>query len=171
METNPNLIFFERCLRECDGEFKDCFKDIIKEAGGDIQKAVTLIIQSNEKEIIKTQAYAIASRRLNPDEKHRFRVRAMLGKNCKTTADAGSLKIGNDQFTINIPNGSKNNSTHYGILEQKDFNSDMMSFFTSVKGTFNIYECDYGDRVVETISGCFGIYYCDGIIVFEKWQG
>lgn len=86
-------------------------------------------------------------------------------------SDAGSVKIGNDSFTILVPNGYGDGFTDVVVLSvDEDFEKDGFRFFTSVDGTFNIYSYDCGDKVKLTISGNYGIYYKDGFVVFEQWR-
>ncbi len=89
----------------------------------------------------------------------------------QTISDIGGLKIGNDSFSINIPNGYGDGDMYYTVLGKGCFNHDMLDYFTSVRGTeINIYDYDCGDEILETISGRFGIYYGYGFVVLEKWD-
>lgn len=104
------------------------------------------------------------------EDGHWARVYDMLGKNWRETeSDADGLKIGNDEWTILIPNGSGDGETRYGVVEDRGFNPDMMEYFTEVEGTFNIYSYDCGSDIDMTLHGRYGIYNCNGFIVFEKW--
>lgn len=88
-----------------------------------------------------------------------------------TISDIGGLKIGNDSFSIVVPNGYGDGDMYYTILGKGCFNPDMLDYFTSIRGTeINIYDYDCGDEILETISGRFGIYYGYGFVVLEKWD-
>lgn len=97
-------------------------------------------------------------------------VRGMLGDNCrKAYSDISGLKIGNSQWSIIVPNGYGDGVTRYGIAND-NFNSDIVKYFTSVSGEFNIYDYDCGDDVAMTLKGKYGIYYYEGIVLFQKWS-
>lgn len=97
-----------------------------------------------------------------------------VGLRVRTTSDAGSVKIGNDSFSILVPNGSGDGETTIIITEhQRAFNSDLLQFFTSVEGTIDIYNYDCGGcggEVIKTIEGRYGIFYGHQFVVFEKWD-
>jgi hypothetical protein len=90
----------------------------------------------------------------------------------KTTSDAGSIKIGNGSFTILIGNDYGDGETRVAVVMEKDtFNSQLMNFKNSVEGIINIYDYDCGGgQVIKTITGKYGIYAYNGIVVFEKWE-
>lgn len=89
----------------------------------------------------------------------------------RTASDAGSVKIGNDKFSILIPNGYGDGMTDVCIVHTKDNPfSNVLKFLTGVDGTFSIYSYDCGDAVETELIGRFGIYYGDGFVVFEKWS-
>jgi hypothetical protein len=118
-----------------------------------------------------TQAYAVLSRNEAP-EKHWYKVREMFGeKEFKTYSDAGSVKIGNDGFSVLISNGYGDGVTRVAIFDdKKDFNAEMMNFKTSIDGCFNVYSYDCGDDVSVRLNGRYGIYAYEGFIAFEKWD-
>ncbi len=89
----------------------------------------------------------------------------------RTASDAGSVKIGNDKFSILIPNGYGDGMTDVCIVYTKDNPfSNVLKFLTSVEGTIFIYSYDCGDAVETTLIGRFGIYHGNGFVVFEKWS-
>lgn len=170
IELEMKIKFLKKCMSNIKGDFEDCFMPFIEEAKNDDMKLIELLLASEDEKILMSQAYAVASR-LDLDGQHWKRVRHMLGEKCKKTiSDAGSLKIGNESFSINISNGYGDGETKYAILERNELNDDMMDFLTSVEGTLNIYSYDCGSHINETISGRYGIYRYDGIIVFKKWN-
>ena len=93
----------------------------------------------------------------------------MLGdKVFKTVSDIGGVKIGNDKFTVIIPNGYGDGDTRIAIVNRGEINDNMFNFFTFIEGDINIYSYDCGDDVVKTISGKYGVYYWEGFVIFEK---
>ena len=99
-------------------------------------------------------------------------IREFVGdRQFKTSSDAGSVKIGNETFSVLIPNGRGDGITRVAVVEDEpEFNSLDMKFFTSVSGEFSIYDYDCGDRVVMTLDGRYFVYYYDGFVVFAKEQ-
>jgi len=97
-------------------------------------------------------------------------------KTLTTLSDAGSVKIGNDNFSVLIPNGYGDGDTKVIIVSNIDCESfKSFKFFTSIKGNINIYnyDCDspcLESKVIETIKGWYGVYYKDGTVLFEKWD-
>lgn len=120
-------------------------------------------------ELATTQAFAEVSKKLRPDS-HWYRVRAMLGDVIKTSSDAGSVKIGVNNMSVFVPNGYGDGITRVSIFDNSEgFNDNMMSYFTTVKGTnIIIYDYDCGDVAATTISGRYNIYYYSGLVAFVK---
>lgn len=120
-------------------------------------------------ELATTQAYAEVSKKLRPDS-HWYRVRAMLGNVIKTSSDAGSVKIGVNNMSVLVPNGYGDGITRVGIIENaREFNDDMMTYFTTIQGkNMIIYDYDCGDVAATTISGRYEIYYYSGLVAFVK---
>lgn len=121
-------------------------------------------------ELATTQAYAEVSKKLRPDS-HWYRVREMFGDNViKVSSDAGSVKIGVNNMSILIPNGYGDGITRVGVLDNaREFNDDMMTFFTTISGKdIIIYDYDCGDVAAATISGRYNIYYYSGLVAFVK---
>lgn len=86
-----------------------------------------------------------------------------------TYSDVASLKVGNEGFTINIPN-------QYGDGENNVYIFDNMvelscvDFLTTIEGTFNIYGYDCGKEVAITLHGKYAIYRASQVFVFVKWE-
>lgn len=105
-----------------------------------------------------------------------YEIREMLAEKIfKTYSDAGALKIGNKDFSILIPNGYGDGETRVAIIkleEKKYYDLEAFRFFTSVEGTFDIYDydCDSSGDIIQTIEGRYGIYVYEGFVVFEQWE-
>lgn len=124
-------------------------------------------------ELLPTQAYAEASKKLRPDN-HWYRVREMFGDNViKTSSDAGSVKVGVDNMSILVPNGYGDGISRVAIFDNSEaFNDSMMSYFSTVRGKdMIIYDYDCGDVAATTISGRYNIYYYSGLVAFVKTGG
>lgn len=134
----------------------------------DTMDFVSRFLDSEEPEIIMSQAYAELSKKVCPNG-HWTRIRQMLGdKVFKTMSDIGGVKIGNDKFTVIIPNGYGDGDTRIAIVNRGEINDNMFNFFAFIEGNINIYSYDCGDDVVRTISGKYGVYYWEGFVIFEK---
>lgn len=83
-----------------------------------------------------------------------------------THSDVGSLKIGNKDFTILIPNSFGDGTTKVFIVEERI--KIPLKYFTMVKGEIAIYSYDCGNEVSCKIDGEYQIYSEDGTIVFCK---
>lgn len=121
-------------------------------------------------ELTTTQAYAEVSKKLRPNG-HWRRVRAMFGDDViKTSSDAGSVKVGVVNMSVLVPNGYGDGITRVGVFDNaREFNDDMMTFFTTISGKdIIIYDYDCGDVAATTISGRYNIYYHSGLVAFVK---
>lgn len=90
-----------------------------------------------------------------------------------TISDAGSVKVGNDSFSVLIPTGGGDGESAYCIYTQAELYADKIStadlhFFTLLSGQFSICDYDCGDTVSETITGRFSVFYSDGIVFFVR---
>lgn len=83
-----------------------------------------------------------------------------------TSSDIGGVKIGNEDFGIIIPNGFGDGETEV-IITNNDAHVPL-SFYTSVKGNFNIYNYDCGNTVETTLNGKYMIYSGKQTVVFVK---
>jgi len=88
-----------------------------------------------------------------------------------TMSDAGGLKIGTNGFNVIAPNGAGDGSTVVSFLKKDSFNSSAFNFWTSINGNeINLYSYDCGNEIARTVNGKYGIYFKDGLIVFEEWD-
>ena len=100
-------------------------------------------------------------------------LRSILGdKQFKIKSDLSGVKVGNESFSIIIPNGLKDGDkeTRVAVLNLSENNPKAFEFLTSIQGKFNIYADDFGYDVAKTMEGRYGIYYNKGFVVFEKWN-
>ena len=126
------------------------------------------ILRSDNPEITMSQAYAELSR---CRDNHWYRLRAMLGDRVKKTySDAGSLAVGCAQCRFYIPNRSGDGVMRYAVVGKREWNHGMADFTTMIDGDLDIYDCDCGYDISETISGRFGVYVYDGIVILERWD-
>lgn len=142
----------------------------ILRSASDTMDFVNKFLDSEDLDILMSQAYAELSKKVCPSG-HWMRIRKMLNEMVfKTTSDVGGVKIGNDNFSIIIPNGYGDGVTRIAIVNRGDINENMFTFFTSVEGCINIFSYDCGDEVERTIFGKYGVYYCEGFVIFERWN-
>jgi hypothetical protein len=169
-EKTRKLNFLKVCIenRNLGFSLDKKIKKLYTNCGEDIELFAKAIVDSDDREIILSQEYALSSKLLD-DGKHNDRIMKMIGdKWISTASDAGSLKIGNDNFSILIPNGYGDGRTLYSVVNSSDFNMDMMKYFTLIEGKFSIYSFDCGNNRIETIEGKYQIFHSDGLVVFVK---
>lgn len=87
-----------------------------------------------------------------------------------TLSDCGSVKIGNENFNINISNKYGDGETNVVVLE-KNVDINGLEFCTDCEGNFNIYSHDTSTTdIVYTCKGHYGIYNFEKLVVFVKWN-
>lgn len=97
-------------------------------------------------------------------------MKKLKGKIFVGLSDKGGLKVGNEDFSFVIPNGSGDGLTKAAFVDDYSFDLSGFYFFTDIQGKFNIYDYDCGDKVLKTIEGRFGIFYGEGFVIFERWD-
>lgn len=90
----------------------------------------------------------------------------------ETSSEMGGIKIGTNGFSVIAPNGYGDTFRNIvSINERGTFNSSAFTFWTSIQGEeINIYDHDCGDNISITLSGRYGVYYNDRVIIFERWE-
>lgn len=89
-----------------------------------------------------------------------------------TFSDAGGVLVGNEDFSVVVPNGRGDGRTKVFIGKEIP---DGLDFFGCVKGTFNIYnydclsEEDLDKNIECKLEGRYGVYYGYGGVYFDKW--
>lgn len=138
----------------------------------DTDDLIRLILASDELRGTRTRANIIRFERPDMIWKE---IRAAFGDGCvKTESDAGGVKVGNDAFSFIVPNGRGDGTTRVRVFDEtpeelEHWLNTVMTFQTSVTGTFNIYDYDCGGDPVVTLSGRYGIYSYEGLVAFIRW--
>ena len=150
-------------------EWSECYKEClaILDKAEDSGQVIKMVLESDTMK--GSQIYAELSKR---EHYHWFRVQNSISNWVKTYSDAGGLKIGNDDFSITVPNGYGDGDMRYAVVDKGCLNHNMLEFWTSIQGhKINIYEYDCGteEDVIETLNGRFGVFYGYGFVVFERW--
>lgn len=79
-------------------------------------------------------------------------------KKIRTESDVASVKVGNENFTMLIPNGYGDGTTLVVVADNKE-ETEGFNFFTIIEGDIiNIYDHDCGNDVADTISGEFYVF-------------
>ena len=159
LETKEITQFCKGCL---DNEFQPEYLTIqeLWEKASDINEFKKFVKEN--KEVRLSQG---AAELLKDDWNY---LRSMLSdKMFKTDSEAGSVKIGNENFSILIPNGMGDGTTRVDILNSDEFNRSAFYYFTIISGKFNIYSYDCGEEIEKEMNGKFQVYYKDGIVIFE----
>lgn len=160
-ETNDKYI--SRCVfnTELDGitpcnlrdeNYDSIVNQILKQSNNTDEFIDNFISNQNLK---NTQAYATLIKYERP-QKQWYAVREMFGDKCfETESDAGSLKIGNSEFSILINNNIGDGVTCVAIFnnEKEFYNADLMDFTTLIQGHFYIYNYDCGECVCKELNG------------------
>lgn len=102
-------------------------------------------------------------------------IRKTLGDRVfKTWSESGAVRVGVNGFHALFGNGRGDGETRVAVIEQSDdvaWVRNLMKFSGSFDGE-NIDICveDGSNAPALTISGRYGIYVYDGIVLFEKWD-
>lgn len=170
-ETKGLKNFTVRCLMNEEVKSYEGSKRIIAEyweKAKDIEEFKKFVL--DDERLKFNQGYAELSKE---SDNHWYRVRQMFGDRCfKTYADGGSVKIGNDSFSLNISNGYGDGTVRVSIFTKEDrFNENMMNYTgTALHGEFNIYEYDCGDTIAKTMNGDYFVYIFEGLVAFVEWK-
>lgn len=129
----------------------------------------------NDERLYFTQGYSELSKQLNGHPERTQKLLRTLPNviELECYADAGSVKIGNDTASFNIPNKYGDDATKVFVLEkvQDDIrNFDMLNFFTSIAGELNVYEYDCGNKVALKLpKGRYAIYNAPKTVFIQRW--
>jgi hypothetical protein len=82
-------------------------------------------------------------------------------------AEAGSLKAGNETFTLLIPNGIGDGEMRWFEIESW-YLPEQADFFTCIEGDFGIYHSEKSTQIQAHLSGFYSIYSLDGNIFFVR---
>lgn len=74
-----------------------------------------------------------------------------------TFSDVGSVKIGNDNFNIFLPNGYGDGCTTVLILGKNEEPIESNHYICTIEGDCGIYSYDLGDEVIYQIHGKYNI--------------
>ena len=102
-------------------------------------------------------------------------------KQLSCMSDIGSCLIGNKDWTFAVKNIGGDGETIISIFEE--YNEEFreyakehnLRFYSSVCGTFNIYNYDCAfpeckdEYVIETLNGRYGVYHGEWEVAFVKW--
>lgn len=160
-----------RCLLNEEFKAYKGSKDIILsywEKADTLDEFRSLVL--TDERLMNNQGYAELSKE---SDNHWYRVRKMFGDKCfKTSSDAGSVKIGTENFTLNISNGYGDGTTRVAVFPKGElFNNDMMNFNgTALHGEFNIYSYDCGTEIEKTLNGDYFVYVYEGLVAFVEWN-
>lgn len=87
-----------------------------------------------------------------------------------TFSDVGSVKIGNDNFNILLPNGYGDGNTTVLILGKNEEPRENSHYICTIEGDYGIYSYDLGiDEVIYVMHGKYNIYNShNGVVIFKK---
>lgn len=139
------------------------------------EEFVELFFSADEEEIVRSYGYCELSKTLNAKD-HEKRLNRMLAKADNTyctMSDIGSLKIGNGDFTMLVPNGYGDGETRVFVFKKGNANFiyymlNIGDWSCSFKGVINIYHYDCGNNVCATLNGSYTIYSENGNVIFVE---
>lgn len=104
-------------------------------------------------------------------------IRGIMGNRCfKTESDAGAVRVGTETFSVLIRNCRGDGTTRVAVLEEEPEEltgllHTVMLFQTTVEGDFDVYDYDCaGGRPIMQLSGRYGAYSYDGLVILIKWN-
>lgn len=89
------------------------------------------------------------------------------------SCDGGTIKIGNDDFSVHITNDYGDGTHRVYIGTEKEISNIEPAdakYVGSIKGKFNIYEYDCGNEILCNLEGRYGISKYNGAIYLSKWE-
>ena len=175
-------IFTDKWLQQClwNKSFPECCEkaeQYLKESANSEEFIDKFLA---DKSLSIYQAYAEISRKCRP-ETHWYKIREIFGERTfKTDADAGAVKVGNDNFSVLIPNGIGDGTVRVAVFNKDEndviFNPNMMNYIGSVTGKdFYIYDYDCGntpatttDGKVVKLNGSYFVYNYEGLVALVQ---
>lgn len=86
-----------------------------------------------------------------------------------TFSDVGSVKIGNNNFNILVPNGYGDGCTTVLILGKNEEPRENNHYICTIDGDYGIYSYDLSDEVIYEVHGKYNIYNShNGVVVLKK---
>ena len=141
------------------------------------EEFVELFFSADEEEIVRSYGYCELSKTLNA-KAHEKRFNRMLSNANRayyTMSDIGSLKIGNSNFTMLVPNSYGDGETKVFVFKKgnENFIYNMLNIHDwrcSCKGKIDIYHYDCGDDICATLEGSYSIYSENGNVIFVEYE-
>ena len=139
------------------------------------EEFVELFFATDEEEIVRSYGYCELSKTLNV-KAHEKRFNRMLSNANRaycTMSDIGSLKIGNSNFTMLVPNSYGDGETKVFVFKKGNGNFiynmlNIHDWRCSCKGKIDIYHYDCGDDICATLEGSYSIYSENGNVIFVE---
>lgn len=167
--------FTKQCLlNESARDYKDSIHIIKKywEQAVDIEDFKRLVFK--DERLLYNQGYAELSKE---SDYHHERILKMLAgrKKIITSSDVGSVKVGNEHFSVNIPNGCGDGLTEVYIVSKNEVLSEDMlrSLGLTLHGKINIFSYDCGKKIEHTINGNYFVFNFEnneeGAIVLKEY--
>lgn len=96
-------------------------------------------------------------------------------KEYKYSADGGSIRIGNDNFSIRLSNDYGDGSFTVYIIDYDEMGRLLAQGYNlvgEIRGECNLYDYDgvvYEGKIITTLKGVYSIYIKSGTVILEKW--
>lgn len=154
---NDNIIFDYACYKV---EIKS-----IEEEIKNLQNTCARLKNDNE----YTKIYKKTLKKIEELKKELSELKKADRITLYTFSDVGSVKIGNDNFNILVPNGCGDGCTTVLILGKNEEPAENNHYICTVEGDYGIYSYDLGDEVIYIVHGKYNIYNShNGVVVLKK---
>lgn len=165
-ETKDN--FLRRCM-DSEHSANQELIDVCAADAKDVEEFIDLYL--SHKEEVGSQFYGELLMREMPDRVF-YAIREQFGvRQFKVISDAGAVRIGNDTFSVLIPNGYGDGVTRVAFFEKSEFVLEhLMTYYTSIS-TSGAYIYDYdcsGGNPVKTLAGNYAVYRACGFVALVK---
>lgn len=164
--------FLKSCLADLDWT-RQCW-----EQAEDPREFCKKFFTTTDQTVTTSQGYAGLSKKMSARD-HNEHCKLMLGKadeRLVTDSDRAGLKVGNDNFSVLVPNDGQDGETRTYVFKKDNgwFNPDLLDecrYFAALEGIFSIYENDCNGEKICDLSGKFFIYTAkNGKIIFDEWE-
>lgn len=154
---NDNIIFDYVCYKV---DIKSIEKEITK-----LQNICERLKNDNE----YTKIYKKTLKKIEELKKELSELKKADRITLYTFSDVGSVKIGNDNFNILVPNGYGDGCTTVLILGKNEEPRENNHYICTIEGDYSIYSYDLGDEVIYQLYGKYNIYNShNSVVVFKK---
>lgn len=168
LKTKKLRDFTKSCLGNETSPYYKTIKEYWAQAKN-IEEFVNLVLGNKELEDSASYWELAKEKAYNYDNMVKDYLGTRANDHFTTYSDVASLKVGNEDFTIDISNFYGDGENNVYIFDTA-VQLSCVDFVTTIEGTFNIYEYDRGKEVIKTLCGKYAIYRTSQVFAFVKWE-